>query len=125
MRTRPINLNLLKFHFPLPAIVSILHRISGLLLIILIPFLLFTLQESLDSAESFETLKGYFSHPLLKGGLWVFICALGYHLLAGIRHLLMDMQIGDSLRAGRFSAKIVIILAVVLVIGAGFWLGWK
>lgn len=125
LRQRPVNLNLLSLQFPLPAIVSFAHRISGLLLIFLIPILLFALQESLDSELAFEQLKARFNHPFVQIGSWILLTALGYHLLAGIRHLLMDMQIGDSLSAGRFSAKLIVILGIVTAIAGGLWIWWK
>ena len=125
MRKRPVNLNLLTLHFPIPAIVSILHRLSGVFIFLLIPFLLWGLQESLVSSARFELLKVTLNRPWIQCGLWVFLLALSYHLLAGIRHLLMDIHLGDSLRAGRLSAGIVLALGVMAAVVGGFWVWWK
>lgn len=122
MLRRPINLNLLTIHFPIPAIISIAHRLSGLFLVFLIPLLLFTLQESLHSSSRFTELKLTLSQPLLQITLWIFLAALIFHLIAGIRHLLMDMHFGDSLRAGRFSAWLTVLIAAGFIIAGGFWL---
>lgn len=122
MRQRPINLKLLSLSFPIPAIVSIIHRLTGLLLIVFIPILLFILQESLSSALAFEKLKNVFNEPIFRLCLWVMLSALGYHLIAGIRHILMDMHLGDSLWAGRLSAKITIFLALGLTVALAFWM---
>ncbi len=124
-RQRPINLNLLSLHYPLTAIVSFCHRVSGLLLIFLIPILLFILQESLASAVAFENLKSHFSHPFFQIILWLLLSALGYHLVAGIRHILMDLHLGDSLRGGRISARLTTFFGVVIIIAGGLWVWWK
>jgi succinate dehydrogenase / fumarate reductase cytochrome b subunit len=121
-RTRPVNLNLMTIKFPVPAIASILHRISGLLLFIFIPFLLWALQTSLDSSGSYQNLITYLSNPLSKFIIWVFIISFTYHLFAGIRHLVQDFGLGESLKASRMSAYIVMILTLVVAICIGVWL---
>lgn len=119
---RPINLDLTTIKFPIPAIASILHRISGVALFLFIPFLLWLLDAVLLSEESFFQLQRTLSSPLNKFILWVLLASLIYHLLAGIRHLLMDLHVGETLQGGRLSAKIVIIAAGVLTLLAGVWL---
>ena len=119
---RPINLDLMTMKFPPMAIASILHRLSGLLLLLLLPYILYLLHQSLISAASFAQLNLFLTQPLAKFGLWLFLSALTYHLLAGIRHLLMDYGIGESLRAGKASAIFVITAAGILMIGIGIWL---
>ncbi len=121
-RTRPVNLNLMTIKFPVPAIVSILHRISGLLLFIIIPFLLWALQTSLDSSGSYQNLITYMSNPLSKFTIWVFIVCFIYHLFAGIRHLIQDIGWGESLKAGRISAYLIMILTSLIAILVGIWL---
>lgn len=124
-RQRPINLNLFTIHFPLPAIVSFGHRVSGLVLIFLIPVILFALQESLTSEAGFQKLKTYLNYPLFQIGLWIMLSALGYHLIAGIRHILMDMHFFDSLKGGRIGAKFIVFLEVIIIIAGGYWIWWK
>ncbi|MDF1684695.1 MAG: succinate dehydrogenase, cytochrome b556 subunit [Legionellaceae bacterium] len=121
---RPIDLNFASLKFPPMAIVSILHRISGIGLFLLLPLMLYLLKLSLASAASFEHL-----HMLMatcawyKIGIFAFTAALIYHLIAGIRHLLMDMGLGESLVAARRSSLVVIGLSVVgtLLFGAYLW----
>jgi succinate dehydrogenase / fumarate reductase cytochrome b subunit len=121
---RPINLNLGSLKFPPMAIVSILHRISGIGLFLLLPMMLYMLNLSLTSAVSFEHL-----HLLMTTCVWyklvtlAFTSALIYHLFAGVRHLLMDMGLGETLVAARRSSFVVIGLSVVgtLLFGAYLW----
>lgn len=121
---RPININPLSVQIPIGALVSITHRLSGILVFLLIPMILWAMQLSFESEQSFEQMKAVFDILLLKAVTWIFLAALLYHLVAGLRHLLMDVHIGDSLRAGRLSAKIVIIVSLLLAIEAAYWL-WR
>lgn len=118
---RPVNLDLSKFHFPLPAITSILHRISGVLLFIGLGFLLWGFDLSLTDEESFNALRETMQGFLPKLILWGILSALIYHLCAGIRHLLMDVGIGETLKGGRLGAKILVGVSVVLIVLAGVW----
>ncbi len=100
----PKFLNLWQIRFPVTAIVSIAHRISGVFLFICLPVYLCYLNRSLISAQEFSQIVHQTHHwgclllNILAG--W----ALGYHILAGGRHLLMDLGIGESLCAARASA---------------------
>ncbi|MBS0357914.1 MAG: succinate dehydrogenase, cytochrome b556 subunit [Proteobacteria bacterium] len=119
---RPVNLNLFTIRLPLPAIVSILHRISGIILFLGSPILLFFLQQSLHSEETFNQLKTLFSQPMAKG-LWIlFLAGVTYHLVAGIRHVVMDLGYGESLKAGRATSAAVILVTIVLTLMIGVWL---
>ena len=89
-KQRPVNLNLFTIKFPIPAIVSILHRISGVIVFLLIPLLLWMLHASLASVEQFDALRDTLDSPLIRFTLWVGLSALLFHLVAGIRHLFMD-----------------------------------
>jgi len=119
---RPVNLNLFTISFPIPAIVSILHRVSGVVLFLLIPALLALLACSLQGAEGFNRVITFFGHPLIKFFLWASLLALFYHLVAGIRHLLMDFHCGDSLSGGRLGAKLVLIITFIFALFSGIWL---
>jgi succinate dehydrogenase / fumarate reductase cytochrome b subunit len=119
--TAPKNLNLLTIRFPLPAIVSILHRISGLALFFLIPCLLWILELSL-TAEGFQTLQDWFRTPLVKWLLWLFLLPFCYHFVAGIRHLLSDIRFGNTQRGGKVGAGFVFVMVAVLMIGLGVML---
>lgn len=121
-KKRPINLDLSSLSFPPMAIASILHRISGILLFILLPIMLFILGQSLQSEESFAQIKTMLANPFYKLMLWAFGASLIYHVLAGIRHILMDMGFGEHLAAGRRTAVLVIVLAVISTIFLGIWI---
>lgn len=105
------------------AIVSILHRASGVLVFLLIPLLLSALGQSLASPEGLAQVKETWSTPLYQLFIWAFIGGMIFHLFAGIRHLLMDIHIGDSLCAGRFGARLVIVCSIVAFIAAYWFLG--
>ena len=120
-QNRPKNLNLLTIRFPLAAIVSIFHRISGAFLFIMIPFFLWVLQLSL-TPEGFGHLQWLSKGLLFKGASFLFLSGLIFHFVAGIRHLLSDLHIGSSLTGGRFSARLTWIFAIVLIILLGIWL---
>ncbi|WP_297324084.1 succinate dehydrogenase, cytochrome b556 subunit [Nitrosomonas sp.] len=120
---RPKHLNLFKIRQPLPAVVSILHRISGVLLFFPgIPLLLCSLQMLLQSQHSFEVLQDYLRHPMIKLmlllPLWFFL----HHLCAGIRHLLLDLHIGVALTQARASSKLVFVAGLMLTALAGLML---
>ena len=119
---RPVNLNLFTIKFPIPAIVSILHRISGVFLFLMLPLLMWALNYSLTSENHFEAIKSFFSSLSVRLLLWLSLTALGYHLIAGIRHLLMDMHIGEDLKTGRAMAKLTIVVSGFLAVILGVWL---
>ena len=119
---RPVNLNLLTLRFPITAIASILHRISGFILFLLIPLFLGLLAVSLKTSEGFFIVHSGLIHPLTKFIILAFLFALFYHLLAGVRHLIMDAGIGENLLQARFSAGLVMCLAIVLTALMGIYL---
>ncbi len=119
---RPIYLDVTKYRYPNTAIVSILHRVSGVILFLYIPFLLCALDRSVSSGEEFQGLVLSLDLPIMKILAWGFLAALIFHLVAGIRHLLMDMGIGESHRGGRLGANIVFIVSALLILAAGVWL---
>lgn len=111
-RHRPRNINPFSIQLPLPALISIAHRLSGLFLFFCIPLLLWGLSLSLESQQHFENLKKAVNKPVFLVLLGISAAAFFFHLLAGIRHLLTDLNIGTSLKAARFTAWIVIILFI-------------
>ncbi|MGO1501889.1 MAG: succinate dehydrogenase, cytochrome b556 subunit [Marinobacter sp.] len=118
---RPVNLDLGKIHFPLPAITSILHRISGIIIFVGVAFMLYGLQLSLSGEEGFSQVSELLNSFLAKLIIWGILSALLYHLVAGIKHLLMDMGIAEELESGRAAAKITIVVSVILIVLAGVW----
>ncbi len=107
-------LQIMKYRLPAAGMISILHRVSGAALFLLLPFLLFLFDKSITSEISYAFLQGYMSHPLVK--LVVALCAWGYlhHFCAGIRHLIMDLHIGLSKEGAAKSANIVFIVSLPL-----------
>ncbi|OGS92793.1 MAG: succinate dehydrogenase, cytochrome b556 subunit [Gallionellales bacterium RBG_16_56_9] len=120
---RPKYLALHQIRLPLPGLVSILHRISGLLLFFALPLLLLMLQYSLRSIETYTQLQTMLAHPLLKlvllGLLWVFL----HHFCAGLRYLAIDLHYVRDLAQARDSSKLVMAVSLVLtvLIGAKLW----
>lgn len=121
-KKRPVNLALTTLRFPPMAISSILHRISGILLFFAIPILLYWLDMSLHSRTGFDALKVSFSGFGSKLLIWAIITGLLYHLIAGFRHIIMDMGYGESLVMGRKSALAVMGLTVLLSLLIGVWI---
>ena len=119
---RPVNLDLLKFHFPLPAIVSIGHRISGVVLFFGMPFVLWALMESLASSASYADLVSILSLPFINFLVWLFCSALAYHISAGVKHLLMDIGIAETLESARRASVISLIVSFLLALLLGVWL---
>nr|WP_314267333.1 succinate dehydrogenase cytochrome b556 subunit [uncultured Moellerella sp.] len=119
-KQRPVNLDLQTIEFPVTAIASILHRVSGVITFIAVGILLWLLGISLSSPEGFqyasELMTGFFA----KFILWGILTALAYHICGGIRHMLMDFGFMDeTLAVGNASAKIAFVITVILSILAG------
>ena len=121
--SRPKHLNLMEIRLPLPAFVSILHRVSGAILFLMLPLLLCLLAGSLESPQSFAVFKTWVGHPLMKivllGLLWAYL----HHFCAGIRHLALDMDKGTELETARATSYAVlgVSLALTAVIGGLLW----
>ena len=118
---RPVNLDLRTIKLPITAYTSILHRVSGVILFLGIIVMLFALDKSLASEEGFAEVKACLASPLAKLIVWGLLSALLYHLVAGVRHLIMDMGVGESLEGGKLGSKIVIVISVVLIVLVGVW----
>jgi succinate dehydrogenase / fumarate reductase cytochrome b subunit len=101
---RPVFLNLARIRYPVGAVASIGHRLSGVLLILALPFAVWALQHSFEENAVFETGAGWMRLPAALVA-W----AAAHHLFAGIRHLLTDVGIGSSLPAARASAYAALI----------------
>ncbi|CAA0088601.1 Succinate dehydrogenase cytochrome b556 subunit [Halioglobus japonicus] len=107
---------------PITAWASITHRASGVFIFAGMAVLLWALDASLASPESFASLQESLGNPLLKLVIWAIMAGLIYHSLAGIKHLVMDMGIGESMEGGIRGVRIVVSLSVVLILAAGIWL---
>lgn len=121
-KKRPVNLDIATIKLPITAIVSILHRVSGIFLFAGMAVLLWLLDSSLDSQESFAAVREISSNLVFKLILWAVLAGLAYHTVMGIRHLIMDFGVGESLKGGQLGAKIALVLAIILIALAGVWL---
>ncbi|WP_296256956.1 MULTISPECIES: succinate dehydrogenase, cytochrome b556 subunit [unclassified Pseudomonas] len=119
---RPVNLDLRTIKLPITAITSILHRISGIILFVGLAIMLYALSKSLGSEEGFAEVKASLTSPLAKFIAWGLLSALLYHLVAGVRHLIMDTGVGETLEGGKLGSKIVIAISLVLIVLAGVWI---
>jgi succinate dehydrogenase / fumarate reductase cytochrome b subunit len=103
-----------QYRLPLAGFVSILHRASGMLMFLLLPFILYLLDLSLTSEISFGYLKGFTSHIFVKLIILALSWAYLHHFCAGIRHLFMDLHIGLDKDSGRKSAVGVLVVSLGL-----------
>lgn len=121
MRSQPVYLNFFTLKFPVTAIASILHRLSGVFLFLIIPYMLTALSNlMLDTKGILQLQPLDFSTSWMKVLLWFGASSLIYHLLAGIRHLIMDAGYAESKIAGRITAYLVIICSAIISILVGF-----
>ncbi len=116
---RPVYLNLLHIHLPLPGWVSILHRVSGALLFAAVPFGAWALSVSLSGEAGFRRMAGTLAHPLVRLLALLLVWSFAHHVFAGLRHLALDAHWGTDLRRARQSSLAVLLAAaVVTLIGA-------
>jgi succinate dehydrogenase / fumarate reductase cytochrome b subunit len=106
--------DLIAYSLPLPAKVSILHRASGLLLFLLLPLVLWLFDLTLSSERSFERFQSFLASPLSRIVLVGLSWALLHHLCAGIRFLLIDLEIGVDRVPARRGAAIVLAVSLAL-----------
>lgn len=121
-KQRPVNLDLTTIKMHPAATASILHRVSGVIMVFAIGILLWTLSISLSSAEEFNQLKALVDGLFFKFIMFGILSALAYHLLAGVRHLLMDLGHFEELTSGNVTAKLVMVLWLVVSAVIGVWL---
>ena len=114
--TRPFYLNLIKIRLPVPGVVSIMHRISGVLMFVAIPLVIYLFELSLRDEAGFAQASDILAHPLSRLILLLLIWALFHHLFAGIRFLLTDFDIGLDKSQSRITAWAVIVLEVLAML---------
>jgi succinate dehydrogenase / fumarate reductase, cytochrome b subunit len=119
---RPVNLDINTIQLPITAYVSILHRVSGVAIFVGMAVLLYLLDGSLASADSFVETKNLLNCLWVKAIVWLVLCGLIYHTAAGVKHLIMDLGIGESLEGGKRGAAIVLVVSTVLMLLAGVWI---
>jgi len=121
-KERPVYLSLTDPAWPVTAIASIFHRITGVILFVGIGYLLWLLSIALASPAGFADAKAVLAMPLPKLALIGVLGLLIYHLVAGIKHMIMDFHIGDTFEAASTAAYVVFAISVVLTGLLGVWL---
>lgn len=117
---RPKYLNLMQIRLPIPGIVSIAHRISGILMFLAIPFIAYMLHVVVQGEAGFLEIRALTDNMVIKLALFILIWSLLHHLFAGIRYLLIDFDVGVNKPAARASAAVVLVAAIIsaVIVGA-------
>ena len=122
-KKRPVNLDIGTIKLPITSYVSILHRVSGVIMFFAVGIFLWMLESSLASEQSFADLGQLLSNPICQFIIWGSLAALAYHAIAGIRHLIMDFGYCESLYASRVLSWVVLVVfaAVAVYLGVCLW----
>ena len=123
-KERPVFISVspFTFAFPFTALASIAHRITGVLLFLGMGYLLWLLSLALESEAGFAEAQATMAAPFAKFVLWAVLSMLIFHILAGVKHLLLDFHVGDTFEAASASAYAVVGLSIVLAIATGAWI---
>ena len=116
--TRPVNLDIGTINLPVTAYASITHRVTGVLMFFASFLMLWALDMSLASEASFNHVASILGSPFPRFIAWGIASVLTYHALAGVKHLIMDAGVGETMQGGVIGARIVFALAAL---GAGVW----
>lgn len=119
-KQRPKNLNLFTIRLPVNAVVSIMHRVSGVVLFLVQPLLLWALYTSLRNAEGYSSVATQLQTWPVKLALTLLVWAFFHHFYAGIRHLAMDVHWMTTLQKARFSSRVVLGLVAVTMLFVAF-----
>lgn len=119
---RPVNLSLdqviiINSKSPV-AMASILHRVSGIVLFLLIPVMLWLLQTSLSSPDEFEWI---WQNVVVRFIAWIFVASTAYHFVMGVKHLLADLGMNEELKSGRAAAVVAFVIAFALIAASFVW----
>ncbi|MDH3669708.1 MAG: succinate dehydrogenase, cytochrome b556 subunit [Gammaproteobacteria bacterium] len=122
VKQRPVYLNLFKIRLPVGGVASIAHRVTGVLLVLLLPAAIYLLALSLESLAGFHKAIGFLTsipgRIIVLLSVWLF----AQHFFSGIRHLLLDIDIGIEKGAARAGAWLVFLATGVTVVVLGFWI---
>ena len=112
---RPVYIDLRKINLPVSALISITHRLSGMyIFFITLPLMLALIYFSTESENSFNDLSLFLkNYKFILGLIVLSFCILWYHILSGVRHLIMDAHIGESLLASKYSAIFTISIWII------------
>jgi len=120
--TAPVFLNLFRIRFPVGAVTSIGHRLSGVCLFLSLPFWIYLLELSLAGPEDFAQALDILASPWLRAGLVLGAWAIFHHLFSGVRILLMDTGTGRELRVSRRTAWLVNAAGFAMALACAGWL---
>ena len=115
-QSRPVYLNLFKIRLPVTGIVSLAHRVSGVLLFLAIPFLIYLVDLSIESPEGYQTAINWLQNPVVMFIQLVLVWSLAHHFFAGLRFLLLDFDIGVTKSGSTFTSWLVIVAEVMVVV---------
>lgn len=124
MQERPVYLNLIQFKFPITAILSILHRISGVILLFVIPFFLSQLDTLMHYPQHYSGIRdALLNRPEKKIILLCGLILFAYHFYAGLRHVIMDIGFGEGKCAATISSYVVFALTIItaIIMGISIW----
>ena len=120
-KEQAVFLNLFQIKLPLAGFISLIHRISGLMLIFAIPFAFYCLQLSLQGQSGYQSAIVLLDYPVSRFLEIILFALLVFHLLAGLRFLLIDLEMGLSRQAARFSSQLVLASTFVSTILFSLW----
>lgn len=118
---RPVNLDIGTIALPITAYTSILHRVSGVFLVAGMAVLFYLLATSLSGPEGFEQAKACLDAFWGKLAVWAVLVGLSYHAAAGVKHLVMDAGIGETMKGGETGSKLVLAVTAIMVLLTGLW----
>lgn len=120
---RPINLDISSIRLPITAWASISHRVTGVVMFAASVLLIWALDASLASEQSFNQLVATLTSTAVKPIVWLLLVVFSYHALAGIRHLIMDMGVGEDFKGGVLGARIVFVMSFLAAVlwGVVLW----
>lgn len=118
-KERPKNLDLATVKFPVTAIASIVHRVSGIIVFVALAILLTLLSCSLSSPSDFNRVASYFDNFLIEFVMWGTLTAFAYHAVFGVRHMIQDLGHWEEMDSASLSAQIGFVVTAVLSVLAG------
>ena len=121
-KNRPVYLNLFQIHLPVGGVMSILHRITGTVLVLLLPLAIYMLQRSLQDPAAFADIVARLGSPIGRSILLVVVWMFAQHFFSGVRHLLQDVGIGLEKTAARRGAWLTFIGSGLVVVVTGAYL---